>query len=98
MNYQPDKIMEKCENLPLSEGDIEKVKKSWSPINEERKNHNAHQRQLRIDTFACAAMQLIAEKQEGVPVYPFIAKECYDLAEAMEAERTRRMKGLNHEI
>ena len=82
MNYQPDR------NKPFM--DISKNGEVKIIPDEE---HNARQRQLRIDTFACAAMQLIAEKQEGIPVYPFIAKECYDLAEAMEAERARRIKG-----
>jgi hypothetical protein len=56
--------------------------------------HNAHQRQLRIDTFACAIAALashmghanLPSRMADIPL------TAYDLAEAMEVERARRLQ------
>lgn len=59
---------------------------------EERKGHNAHQRQLRIDTFACAAIQSAFSNIDYGQNWEDMARVCYNIAEALEAEREKRVK------
>ena len=51
--------------------------------------HNAHQRQLRLDTFACAVLQTLVSPQAArlIPTVPEFASTAYDFANVMEAER-----------
>lgn len=81
MNYAQDKYTVEYKNR--SKGEMIKT-----PDTE----HNAHQRQLRIDTFACAAIQSAFNNIDYGQNWEDMARVCYNIAEALEAERAKRVK------